>query len=90
MFELGGAPVTESRVEPASIVDLFDEVREVCRDVGEGLVLHEVYGLDLERLHKAFCFGVVVRIAAASHRSLETVLGQELAVILGRILGGFK
>jgi hypothetical protein len=46
--------------------------------------------LDLECLHEAFSLGVVVWVAASTHRTMEAVLGELVAVIFGCILGRFK
>ena len=73
-------------MEPLGVVDFVDEAGNVRRDVLEGLVGHEVDGLDLERLHEALGLGVVVRIAAAAHRADETVLVQQLSVGFRRVL----
>src|SRR6266699_3552545 len=54
--------------------------------VVESLVLHQIDLLDLERLDKALGLGVVVRVAASTHRPLQAVLGKLGAVIFGSVL----
>ena len=46
-----------------AIVDVVDEFWQIIGDIAEGLVVHPVDGLDLQRLHEALCFGVVAGIA---------------------------
>ena len=53
-------------MKTSAVVDLVDEPRQVGCHVLERLVGCQVDGLDLERLHKAFRLGVVVRVDAAS------------------------
>ena len=52
----------ESGVQPTGIA--FDEPGNVFDDVGECLERHCLDALDLQRLHKIFCLGVVVRISS--------------------------
>jgi hypothetical protein len=70
LLELGGAAVSERRVQ-APVVVLFDEARELLRDVVEGLEIHRVDALDLEGLDQALGHRVVVRIATARHGAFE-------------------
>src|SRR3546814_3765556 len=53
-----------SRVQPPAVVDLVDEARQICRDVGEALIGHWVDGLNFHGFHEALRLGVVVWIAA--------------------------
>src|SRR5215471_12748233 len=68
------------------IVDVFDEARQRAGNVVEGVVLHQVNLLDLEGLHKALSLGVVVWVAASTHRAPEAVLGKLATIIFGGIL----
>lgn len=77
-------------MEPALVVDLFDEVGKVFSDVLEGLEGHRIDRLDLQRFHEAFGLGIIVRIAAAAHRTDQAIGGQCLAVDLGSVLGRFN
>ena len=71
---LRGAQIAERGVESASVVDLIDKARKIGSDVLESFVGHRVHGFDLERLHEALDFGVVVWIAAPAHGAYEAVL----------------
>ena len=72
-LELDRAPVVERRMEPPLIVDLVDEVRKRMNDVGERLIATELDLFILQRLHKAFGFGIVVGNATTAHRTAEPV-----------------
>ena len=47
-------------MQPTGIVDLINEAGQVGHDVSERLVGHRIDRLNLQRLHEAFRFGVVV------------------------------
>ena len=55
-------------------------------DVGEGLVGHGVDSFDLQRLHEALRFGVVVWVAAPAHRADEAMPVEGLPIGLRGIL----
>src|SRR5713226_5540158 len=78
--------VSERRVATLGIIDVFDEARQRGSDVVESLVLRQVDLLDLECLHEALSLGVVVGVAAPTHRPLEAVLGKLGTVIFGSVL----
>jgi hypothetical protein len=86
VLELGGTQVTERGVEPPRVKDVVDEAWEVGRDVLEGLVVHEVHGLDLESLHETLGLRIVVGVAASAHRTDQAVAGKRVAVDLGGVL----
>ena len=71
---------------PLSIIEIFDEARQRGSDILESLLLHQVDLLDLKRLHEALGLSIVVWVAASTHRTLEAVLGELGAVILGSVL----
>src|SRR4029453_4540187 len=73
-------------VAPLGIVDIFDEARQRDSDILESLVLHQVDLLDLEGLFEAFVLSISVWVAPPAHRTLEAVLGELGAVILGSVL----
>ena len=73
-------------MEPALVVDHLDEVGKVLGDVLESFECHRVDRLDLQRFHEAFSLGIIVRIAAATHRTDQAVGGQCVAVELGSVL----
>ena len=60
-------------MEPTGVVDLVDEPGKIGGDVLEGLVVHQVHRLDLERFDKALRFGVVVWVATAAPSSRPAV-----------------
>jgi hypothetical protein len=74
-------------VEPSGIVDAVDELGKIFDDIGECLERHWIDALDLQRLHEAFCLGVVVRISSPTHGPFDAVIGEVVAVDLGSILG---
>src|SRR5258708_40219681 len=67
ILELRWAQISESGVQPSGVVDLVDEARKIGGHVFEGLVFHQVDGLDLQRLHKTLGLRIVVGIAASAH-----------------------
>ena len=72
------------------VVDVRDEAIDPAAsvsDVGESLAV-DLFGL--ERLHEALSLGVVVWVAASTHRTVEAVLGELGAVVFGSVLGRFK
>ena len=73
-------------MQSASVVDLIDEAGKVGGDIFEGLIIHQIDGLDLERLHEALSLGVVVGIAASTHGTDQTMVGEDIAVDLGSVL----
>src|SRR3979411_3153364 len=87
LLKLYRADIAESGVEPSGIVDAVDELGKIFDDVGECLERHWIDALDLERLHEAFCLGVVVRISSPTHGPFDAVIGEVVAVCLGSILG---
>lgn len=86
ILELLRAEIAERGMQSACVVDLIDEARKIGGDIVESLVGHRVDGLDLERFHVALGLGVIVWIAAAPHRSDETMFGEGLPVAPGRVL----
>ena len=73
-------------MESASIVTLVDESGKISSHILEGFVVHQIDGLDLQCLHEALCFRVVVGVPAPPHRTNETVVGEQAAVDLRGIL----
>jgi hypothetical protein len=82
IVELRGAQVAERGVQPASAVDLVNEAAKIRGDVLERFVVHQVDGIDLQRLDEAFSLGVVVRVSTPAHRTDEPMLCEQLAVSL--------
>ena len=82
LFKFSRTFVSERRVATLGIIDIFDEARQRASDVIESLVLHQVDLLNLECLHEALGLGVVVWVAASTHRTDEAVLGELGAVIV--------
>ena len=72
-------------MQAPGVVDLIDEVGNIGRDVVEGLIGHQVDGLDLQGLHEALGLGVVVRIAAPAHRTDQPMLMEALTIGIGRV-----
>ncbi len=70
-FEFVGWKITERRVKPLCVVDLFNEPWKPAGDITEGLVAADVDVLDLERLHEALGLRIVVRIAGRAHRPAQ-------------------
>ena len=53
ILELRGAQVAERGVEPSCVVDPVDEAGKMGGELLEGFVVHQVDGLDLQRLDEA-------------------------------------
>lgn len=64
---LSGAEIAESRVEPALVVDLLDEVRKVVGNILEAVEGHGVDCFDLQGFHEALGLGVIIRISPPAH-----------------------
>ena len=67
-------------MQASLILDLIDELREVCCDLVEGIVGYRADGLDLQRLPRDFDFGIVVWIGATPQCADEIMRRQEFAV----------
>lgn len=80
ILELLRGQVAQRRVEPTPVVDVVDEAGKVVRHIGEGLVGHGIDGLDLQRLHEAFGLGIVVGVAAPSHRADQAMRIEDFAI----------
>jgi hypothetical protein len=80
LLELRRAETAERGMQASLILDLIDELREVCYDLVEGIVGYRVDGLDLQRLPGAFDFGIVVWIGVTPQCADEIMRRQELAV----------
>ena len=78
-------------MQSADVVDLIDKAWKVGGDIFERLVIHQIDGLDLKRLHKALGLGIVVGIAAPAHGADKTMFGEYVAVgLLERRHGGTR
>src|SRR5208337_1477010 len=73
-------------METASVVDFVDEPRKVLGDICEGFIGHRIDSFDLEGLHEALGFRVVVRVASAPHRTDKTAAKQGFPIGLSGIL----
>src|SRR5215470_5660088 len=62
------------------------KVRKVGNNVCERFVVSEIDGFNLQRLHEALGFGVVIRVATPAHGTAQAVGCQELAVRLSSVL----
>ena len=58
ILELHGAEIAQCGMQAFCVVDLVDEARKIGGDGLERLLGCQVDGLDLQRLHEAFRFGV--------------------------------
>ena len=74
-------------MKPAAVVDLVDEAWKAFCDVADGFVGHWVDRFDLQRLHEALRFGVIVGIAVPAHRADEAMAVEGLPIGLRGILG---
>ena len=86
LFELHRREITKSRVQPASVVNLVDEVREAGDDLFEALIVAEIDLLALEGLHEALRLAVVVGVAAPAHRAHHAMRRQFGPIGLGGVL----
>jgi hypothetical protein len=86
LLELHGAQVAEHRMQPAAIVYVIDEVRDVRGGILEALLGHRIVGLDLQCLHDALGICIVVRIAAPPDRADQTMCRQQGAIRLRSLM----
>lgn len=75
ILELLRTEIAERGAQSTGVVDLIDEARKVGSDIVERLIGHRIDDLDLERFHEALGLGVIIRIAAAPHRSDQAMFG---------------
>jgi hypothetical protein len=69
-------------MESASVVNLVDEAGKIHGHILEGFVVHQIDGLDLEGLHEALGFGIIVWVPPPPHRTNEAVVGEQAAIDL--------
>src|ERR1700754_3933999 len=86
LLELLGWLILEGRVQAHAIVVVLNKLREVFPQVFEVPIITGMDLLALERLHKAFATGVVIRIGWPAHARDELMLFQQLDIFPGRIL----
>src|SRR5271170_7005749 len=73
-------------MESTSVVNLVDEAGKISGHILEGFVFHQIDGLDLQCFHEALRLGIVIGISAPPHRTNETMVCEQAAVDLRRIL----
>src|SRR5271169_521494 len=73
-------------MESTSVVNLVDEARKISCHILEGFVVRQIDGLDLQYFHEALRLGIVIGVSAPPHRTNETVVGEQAAVVFRRIL----
>src|SRR5271170_6347579 len=73
-------------MKSAGVVNLVDEAGKISGYILEGFVVHQIDGLDLQRLHEALCLRIVVGVSAPPHRTNKTLVGEQAPVDLRRIL----
>jgi len=89
-LELLRAQIAKGGMEPTAVVNCDDKSWKVLDDIGEGFEGHRINRLDLESLHEAFRFSIVIRIAAAAHRPDQAMRDQGVTIELGGVLGELK
>src|SRR4030088_2643406 len=74
ILELHRTEITECRVKPSTVVDLFKKARKVFGNVDEGFECHRINGFDLLRR------GVVVWVSAPAHGADQAVGSKVIAI----------
>ena len=59
ILELRWAQVAERGVEPPGVVDVVNEAGKIGGDIREGFLVHQVDGVDLQRLDAALGLGII-------------------------------
>ena len=59
-------------MKPANVVNVVNEAWKISGYILEGFVIHQIDGLDLQRLHEALGLGIVVGVPTPIHRADET------------------
>src|SRR5580698_6797243 len=85
-FERHRSQVAQRRVQALAVVHLVDEVRQAGADFVPVAIPVQIHLLALQRFHKAFGLGIVVRIAGAAHADPESGRFQQRHVVLGSVL----
>ena len=87
IFKLDGAAVSEGGMKPSGIVDVIDEVGHIGDDVRERFVVTDIDSFDLQGLHEALGFRVVIRISAPAHGAAQSMRHEDIPISLGGVLG---
>ncbi len=63
-------------MEPSSVVEAFDEGKDIAPSLGSGLVLAMMNELSLEDMEEALHRGIVVAVGFAAHRCGEPAVAR--------------
>ena len=69
-----------------AIVDCFNEVLYRSSHLGKGVIVVQVDLFVLQGAHESFGFGIVIRIANATHADLDLVLLQHAHIVVTGVL----
>jgi len=72
------------------IVEAFDPVNDVESSLGSGVVSDLIDALDFQGLEETLHRRIVPAISFAAHRLQHPEVGEQAAVEIARILGGFN
>lgn len=86
LLELDRAEIAQCGMSSALIVDAVDKRGKRSDDVLEGFECHRIDRLDLERLHEALGFGVIVGISTPTHRADDAISREQLPITRSRVL----
>ncbi len=73
-------PIADSRMQTLLIIHFFEEVADAIFGFFQRLVLVEIDLLIFEGFHEAFGFGIIIRIAGASHADINSDLFERSGV----------
>lgn len=77
-------------MQPTGIVELIDEAGQIGHDVPERLLGYRVDRLNLQGLHEAIRFGIVIGVYTPTYGAFELMVGQNLAVVGTRVWPRFN
>jgi hypothetical protein len=89
-FVLLGRSVVNRRMAADTIVEAFDVLEEGEPRLASRAVVSMVDPLGLERMEEALCDGVVETLCGTAHAAERAVLVEQVLVLRGSVLGGFK
>ena len=85
-LELHRRPISERRMQPLAIVNVFDEEGKPVLDIVHRPVIPEVDLLGLQGLEEALGGRVVIGVAFPGHADPEAVMKERVHVVVGGIL----
>ncbi len=68
-------------MDPLPLVDLLNELPDLCQGIGKLFVFREIHLLFLDRAHQPLGIAVLLGVALRRHTDLDIVLPQQADVI---------